>query len=71
LKFGASDILKRNILEFTINTVSTIADIGVPAINLGSLVTDETFGVAITPYLKGEAINDRWMHGLNITSFSF
>lgn len=28
-------------------------------IGLGSLVTDETFGVAITPYLKGEPINDR------------
>ena len=35
-------------------------------IGLGSLVTDETFGVAITPYLKGEPINDRWLHGLNI-----
>ncbi len=40
-------------------------------VGLGSLVTDETFGVAITPYLKGEAINDRWMHGLNITAYLF
>jgi hypothetical protein len=30
-------------------------------VGLGSLVTDETFGVAITPYLKGEAINDRYI----------
>ena len=40
-------------------------------IGLGSLVTDETFGVAITPYLKGEPINDRWLHGLNITAYLF
>lgn len=40
-------------------------------IGLGSLVTDETFGVAITPYVKGEPINDRWLHGLNITAYLF
>ena len=40
-------------------------------VGLGSLVTDETFGVAITPYLKGESINDRWLHGLNITAYLF
>lgn len=38
---------------------------------LSSLLTDETFGVAITPHLKGETINDRWLHGLNITAYSF
>ncbi|MBO1198251.1 AzlC family ABC transporter permease [Staphylococcus simiae] len=40
-------------------------------VGLGSLVTDETFAVAITPYLKGEKINDRWLHGLNITAYLF
>ena len=30
---------------------------------LSSILTDETFGVAITPHLKGETINDRWLHG--------
>ena len=34
-------------------------------------MTDETFGVAITPYVKGEPINDRWLHGLNITAYLF
>ena len=38
---------------------------------LSSILTDETFGVAITPHLKGETINDRWLHGLNITAYSF
>lgn len=40
-------------------------------IALSTLVTDETFGVAITPHLKGEKINDRWLHGLNITAYVF
>ena len=40
-------------------------------IGLASLVTDETFGVAITPHVKGEKINDRWLHGLNITAYTF
>ncbi|MBE6180241.1 AzlC family ABC transporter permease [Staphylococcus xylosus] len=40
-------------------------------IGLSTLVTDETFGVAITPHLKGEKINDRWLHGLNITAYVF
>lgn len=40
-------------------------------IGLSTLVTDETFGVAITPHLKGEKINDRWLHGLNITAYLF
>lgn len=31
-------------------------------IGLSTLVTDETFGVAITPHLKGKKINDRWLH---------
>ena len=40
-------------------------------IGLSSLITDETFGVAVTPHLKGEKINDRWLHGLNITAYLF
>ncbi|WP_436962004.1 AzlC family ABC transporter permease [Staphylococcus shinii] len=40
-------------------------------IGLSTLVTDETFGVAITPHLKGEKINDRWLHGLNVTAYVF
>ncbi|MCA2499002.1 AzlC family ABC transporter permease [Staphylococcus xylosus] len=40
-------------------------------IGLSTLVTDETFGVAITPHLKCEKINDRWLHGLNITAYVF
>ena len=40
-------------------------------IGLSTLVTDETFGVAITPHLKGEKINDCWLHGLNITAYLF
>ena len=38
---------------------------------LGFLVTDETFGVAITPRIRGELITDRWMHGINITAYLF
>ena len=40
-------------------------------VGLGTLLTDETFGVAITPYVEGEKINDRWLHGLNITAYLF
>lgn len=40
-------------------------------VGLGTLLTDETFGVAITPYIKGEKINDRWLHGLNVTAYLF
>ncbi|MCG7337738.1 AzlC family ABC transporter permease [Staphylococcus sp. ACRSN] len=40
-------------------------------LGMSSLITDETFGVAITPHLKGENINDRWLHGLNITAYLF
>ncbi|MCI2774074.1 AzlC family ABC transporter permease [Staphylococcus petrasii] len=38
---------------------------------MSSILTDETFGVAITPHLKGEKINDRWLHGLNLTAYAF
>lgn len=40
-------------------------------LGIGALLTDETFGVAITPYSKGEAIGRYWIHGLNVTAYSF
>ena len=39
-------------------------------IGIGSLVTDESFGVAITKVAKNIPITDRWMNGLNITAYS-
>lgn len=38
-------------------------------IGIGSLVTDESFGVAITKIARKEPINDRWMNGLNLTAY--
>ncbi|UXR69613.1 MULTISPECIES: AzlC family ABC transporter permease [unclassified Staphylococcus] len=40
-------------------------------IGIGTLLTDETFGVAITPYSRGEIIGRNWMYGLNITAYLF
>lgn len=36
---------------------------------VGSLLTDETFGVAITEAAKRKRISEKWMHGLNITAY--
>lgn len=36
---------------------------------VGSLLTDETFGVAINQTLNKERISEQWMHGLNITAY--
>lgn len=36
---------------------------------VGSLLTDETFGVAINEGAKENHIDERWMHGLNITAY--
>lgn len=36
---------------------------------IGSLLTDETFGVAINESAKKHKISERWMHGLNITAY--
>ncbi|MDQ0194368.1 AzlC family ABC transporter permease [Paenibacillus wynnii] len=36
---------------------------------IGSLLTDETFGVAITESAKKNKISEKWMHGLNITAY--
>ncbi|QLK85214.1 AzlC family ABC transporter permease [Staphylococcus sp. 17KM0847] len=40
-------------------------------IGIGALLTDETFGVAITPYSRGVRVEESWMHGLNITAYLF
>ncbi|WP_268627517.1 AzlC family ABC transporter permease [Paenibacillus alvei] len=36
---------------------------------VGSLLTDETFGVAISEAAKKKRISEKWMHGLNITAY--
>jgi len=36
---------------------------------IGSLLTDETFGVAINQTSNKKYISEKWMHGLNITAY--
>lgn len=36
---------------------------------IGSLLTDETFGVAINKTTDKDYISEKWMHGLNITAY--
>lgn len=36
---------------------------------VGSLLTDETFGVAINEAAKRKQIDEKWMHGLNLTAY--
>lgn len=36
---------------------------------IGALLTDEIFGVAIQQSAKRQAIDERWMHGLNVTAY--
>ncbi|WP_308639889.1 AzlC family ABC transporter permease [Paenibacillus silvisoli] len=36
---------------------------------VGSLLTDETFGVAINQTANKQSISEKWMHGLNITAY--
>jgi 4-azaleucine resistance transporter AzlC len=38
---------------------------------IGALLSDETFGVAINHAAKKKKINEKWMHGLNITAYIF
>ncbi|WP_323704812.1 AzlC family ABC transporter permease [Mammaliicoccus sp. Dog046] len=38
-------------------------------IGIGSLVTDESFGVAVTKYAKDKKLDPMWMHGLNISAY--
>lgn len=38
-------------------------------IGIGSLLTDESFAVAMNSLSKKEPINASWMHGLNITAY--
>lgn len=36
---------------------------------IGSLLTDETFGVAMGQTANREAISEKWMHGLNLAAY--
>lgn len=36
---------------------------------IGTLLSDETFGVAMNKTVKTKKINEKWMHGLNITAY--
>lgn len=38
-------------------------------VGFGSLLTDETFGVAITKVMKENYLGGRWMDGLNVTAY--
>lgn len=38
-------------------------------IGFGSLLTDETFGVAVTKLMKENQLGGRWMDGLNLTAY--
>lgn len=40
-------------------------------IGIGSLLTDESFGVAVNKIVKRERINASWMNGLNVTAYIF
>ncbi|MFJ8257156.1 AzlC family ABC transporter permease [Peribacillus asahii] len=40
-------------------------------IGIGTLVTDESFGVAINKIARREMINAQWMNGLNVTAYIF
>lgn len=37
---------------------------------IGSLLTDETFGVAMGQTTNRKAISEKWMHGLNLAAYS-
>ncbi|MGO0059421.1 AzlC family ABC transporter permease [Brevibacillus fluminis] len=36
---------------------------------VGSLLTDETFGVAINEAARRKHLDEKWMHGLNVTAY--
>ncbi|MDE9801502.1 AzlC family ABC transporter permease [Staphylococcus pseudintermedius] len=40
-------------------------------VGVGSLLTDETFAVAITPYSKGHTMTYQWLYGLNLLAYLF
>ncbi|MFJ7649963.1 AzlC family ABC transporter permease [Lysinibacillus sp. NPDC097279] len=40
-------------------------------VGFGTLLTDETFGVAITKQMQNGKLHGKWMDGLNITAYSF
>ncbi|QDQ01409.1 AzlC family ABC transporter permease [Lysinibacillus fusiformis] len=40
-------------------------------VGFGTLLTDETFGVAVTKQMQNGKLYGKWMDGLNITAYSF
>ncbi|MEK3889514.1 AzlC family ABC transporter permease [Bacillus sp. FSL K6-3431] len=40
-------------------------------IGIGALLTDESFGVAVTKIAQTGKLNEKWMNGLNITAYLF
>ncbi|QPQ37247.1 MULTISPECIES: AzlC family ABC transporter permease [unclassified Lysinibacillus] len=40
-------------------------------VGFGTLLTDETFGVAVTKQMQNGKLHGKWMDGLNITAYSF
>ncbi|MEG0258996.1 MAG: AzlC family ABC transporter permease [Lysinibacillus sp.] len=40
-------------------------------VGFGSLLTDETFGVAVTKLMQNGKLHGRWLDGLNVTAYSF
>ncbi|KRG12897.1 AzlC family ABC transporter permease [Lederbergia galactosidilytica] len=40
-------------------------------IAIGTLLTDESFGVAVNKIVKKAAFNAKWMNGLNVTAYIF
>ncbi|UDK95506.1 AzlC family ABC transporter permease [Lysinibacillus sphaericus] len=40
-------------------------------VGFGTLLTDETFGVAVTKQMQNGKLYGRWMDGLNITAYAF
>jgi len=38
-------------------------------IGIGTLLTDESFGVATNRVARGLPVNDKWMNGLNVTAY--
>lgn len=40
-------------------------------IGMGTLLTDETFGIAIALHSKGAFIGRQWMYGINLTAYLF
>ena len=39
------------------------------SIGIGTLLTDESYGVLMTPIMNGKQVSFRWVNGLNITAY--